>query len=251
MWPLTFILIVPNCFPFTWAGTKKCGRSLKNPRWYRLIHVHAAVYMQRRTGNVARGRRSNERDNRRDLIGTSQSAQRHVLDQVLLLLAGEGTRHVGLYESRCNTIDSDIAAAHLTRKGLAEAEYPRFGRCIIGLTQITCGPDYGRNIDDASIAGLHHRAQHAAAQTEYRFEIGFQNIVPLLIFHPDEQIIARDACVIHQYGDISKFVMHRFENAFNLGSVVYIQHHPISFDSSLSQIMTDSFGTLRGGGSTD
>ena len=56
-----------------------------------------------------------------------------MLDQVLLLLGGEGARHIGLYKSGRNAINSNIATADFARKRLTEAEYSSFGRRIVRL----------------------------------------------------------------------------------------------------------------------
>ena len=48
--------------------------------------MHAAIDVKRRAGDIARAWRGDKRDRRSHLLGVPQPAQRHMLDQVLLLL---------------------------------------------------------------------------------------------------------------------------------------------------------------------
>jgi hypothetical protein len=46
----------------------------------RLFHVHAAIHMQRDTGDVSRARARQERHGGGDIFGLSQTFQRHMLN---------------------------------------------------------------------------------------------------------------------------------------------------------------------------
>src|SRR5712675_1902993 len=88
-----------------------------------LIHVHAAIHVQRRPGHVGGRRRAQEKHGLRDIVDAPEPSQRNVLDQFLHLLLGERARHVGFDESRGHTVHRDAAASHLARERLGESDH--------------------------------------------------------------------------------------------------------------------------------
>ena len=48
------------------------------------------------------------------------------------------------------------------------------------------------------MALLHHAAQHRAGQMECRRQVDGQHLVPFLVLHAHEEIVARHAGVVHE-----------------------------------------------------
>src|SRR5688500_6493680 len=77
------------------------------------IHIHAAIHVNRRAGDVGRGRREKESHGLRHVIDSPESTEGHVLHQLFHLLLGEGARHVGFDESGGHTVRLSDSAASL------------------------------------------------------------------------------------------------------------------------------------------
>src|SRR5262245_23130142 len=81
-------------FPFYWARV--------DPNWGRILlrHVHAAVDVQDRPGDVVCSRRREVRDRGGDILGLAEPAKRNLRQQGFFLLVRQGARHVGVDEAR-------------------------------------------------------------------------------------------------------------------------------------------------------
>ena len=209
-----------------------------------LIHMHAAVDVKCRASDVTCSWGGNKSDNRSNLFRLPQSAKRDMLDQALLLLACERASHIRLYESGGDTVYRNVAVAHLACERFTEAGYSCFGGRVIGLSQISGGSYYRGNIDDASVARFHHRPQYTPTQTKYRLEIGFKDVIPFIILHPEQQVVPGNPCIIHQYGDIPELILHSFEDVFNLSRIIDIQGHALAFYIGLFHETRDAFDAL-------
>ncbi|MNH21184.1 hypothetical protein D3C79_809820 [compost metagenome] len=91
---------------------------------------------------------------------------------------------------------------------------------------------------------LHHGTQYRLAQTIQRGEIGVDDLVPLIIFHPHQQVIASDARVVDQDVDVAKARLDGGEDGFNGFWAGHIQRHATAL---LAQVGTDGLGTALAG----
>src|SRR5439155_18409050 len=85
--------------PFYCGSTAKKAdhSSTANSRNFRqkhpLIHIHAAIHVERRPGHVGGRRGTQEKDRLRNVLDTSEPAERHALDELACLFLGERARH--------------------------------------------------------------------------------------------------------------------------------------------------------------
>ena len=100
-----------------------------------------------------------------------------------------------------HAVDGDVAAADLLRQRLGEADQRRLGGGVVGLAGVAAAADHRGDLDDAAVARLHHAAQHRLRQPEHGLEVGLDDRVPLLVLHPQQQVVARDAGVVDQDRD--------------------------------------------------
>ena len=49
---------------------------------------------------------------------------------------------------------------------------------------------------------LRHRLEDGPCDVEETVQVGVHNLLPLIGFHPDHQVVLADACVVHQHLDI-------------------------------------------------
>ncbi len=127
-----------------------------------------------------------------------QARQRNLANQSLLLLLLQASRHVGFDKTRCHTIDRDVARAQFPRQRARHTRNARLGSRVVGLTRVAAGTYHRGDIDDATVALLHHRSHHATAQAKHCFQISIKHGVPLVVFHAQGQVVARDAGVVDQ-----------------------------------------------------
>src|SRR5512132_2459639 len=77
------------------------------------IHVHPAVHMEGRAGDVARGGRAKEEHRLGHVLDPSEAPQGHVFDKSLDLLLRQRPGHVRLDEAGGHAVHGDAAAADL------------------------------------------------------------------------------------------------------------------------------------------
>src|SRR3546814_2758690 len=65
---------------------------------------------------------------------------------------------------------------------------PRIARCNINRS----------DRDDAAKACLHHRLACRASKAEGRLQIDADHLIPLIIFHPHGEIVARDTRIVDE-----------------------------------------------------
>src|ERR1700744_797015 len=121
-----------------------------------LLHVHAAVHVQRRTGDVASLRRREKCDRMRDVFRAAETAERNLRFQHGVLFFGQRLRHVGIDKTRGDAVDRDAAAADLARERTGHAGDTRLRGRVVDLPRVAGRTDYRRDVDDAATLGLHH-----------------------------------------------------------------------------------------------
>ncbi len=81
---------------------------------------------------------------------------------------------------------------------LRHADDAGLGGGVVGLPRIAGDADHRGDRDDAAEALLHHPAQHRAGQVERRREVDRQDLVPLLVLHPHEEVVAGHAGIVDE-----------------------------------------------------
>ena len=81
---------------------------------------------------------------------------------------------------------------------------PGLGGGIIALAGIAGGAHHRGDLDDAAPALFHHAAQHGARQAEGGGEIDRDHLVPFLVLHAHEEIVAGDAGIVDQDVDAAR-----------------------------------------------
>src|SRR5438067_1035695 len=114
------------------------------------IHVHPAVHVQRRAGDVRGCRRAQEQHRLRHVVDASQPSERHVLDQLLHLLGGERARHVRLDETGRHAVHRDVAAAHLAGERLRESGDPGLRGGVVRLAGVAGEANDRGHVHDAA-----------------------------------------------------------------------------------------------------
>ncbi len=78
---------------------------------------------------------------------------------------------------------------------------PGLGRHVVGLPGIAGVRDDGRDVHDSPVTGAYHRRNDGPAHAVRAAEIRLQDEVPVLLLHPQEQVVAGDTRVVHEDRD--------------------------------------------------
>ncbi|MNT53182.1 hypothetical protein D3C72_1902580 [compost metagenome] len=95
-------------------------------------------------------------------------------------------------------VHGDVAAGHFMGQRLVHADQARLGGGVIALPRIAHDAHDRGNADDAAEALLHHAPQHGAIEVEGGGEVDRDHLVPFLVLHAHEQVIARHAGIVDQ-----------------------------------------------------
>ena len=98
-------------------------------------------------------------------------------------------------------VDGDVARGDFGGERLGHADEARLGGGVIALPRIAGRADHRGDRDDAAPALLHHAAQHGARQAEGGGEIDRDDLIPLVVLHAHEEIVARDAGIVDENVD--------------------------------------------------
>src|ERR1035437_319796 len=120
------------------------------------LHVHSAVDVQHRSGDVAGLFTCQESDRGGHIFGASKSLQRNVADHLVLHFLRQDRRHIGFDKSRRDGVHGYVAASHLLRQRFRPSDQSSLRRDIIRLTCIPGLAHHRRNINDASPPRFHH-----------------------------------------------------------------------------------------------
>jgi hypothetical protein len=55
-------------------------------------------------------------------------------------------------------------------------------------------------VDDHALSSLHHSPRHCTSHVEGALQVDIDDIIPILIFEARQDVVARDAGVVHQDG---------------------------------------------------
>ena len=95
------------------------------------------------------------------------------------------------------TAHGDIATAYLTGKGFGKPNHSRLGSRVVTLAGIANHADNRTDVHNAPESGFGHTPEQGFTQPKNRFQIGVQNLVPLLLFHSKQEIVSRDPGVVN------------------------------------------------------
>src|ERR1700761_5808327 len=217
----------------------------------RSIHVHAAVDVQLRSGDVAGLARGQERHRLRDLLGLAEAAQRDLRQQRGFLRLGQALGHVGLDEARRDAVDGDVAAAQLARQRARHARHAGLGRGVVGLAGVAAGAHDRGDVDDAAEALLHHRAHDLARHAEDRLQVGVVHRVPVGVLHAHGEVVARDAGVVDQHVHAAVFLDDAVDQRRHARGVVDVELDTLAAGVSGQRLGDRLRAGVAGGGADD
>src|SRR5882672_980929 len=142
-------------------------------------HVHAAVDVNGRAGDVGGLRRGEKSHHGGHVLRFSEAPQGNLLKQRPTLRLGQRSGHVGVDKAGRNAVDGDAAAADLPRERPRHARDAGLRRRIVDLTGVSARTDHRGDVDDAARTRFHHAAQYRLGELEHGFEIGVDHRVPL------------------------------------------------------------------------
>ena len=76
------------------------------------------------------------------------------------------------------------------------------------------------------LARLHHAAQHGLGQAEDGLQVGRHDRVPLVVLHPQQQVVARDAGIVDEDRDGAVFRLDGGEHGVRRRGVGDVELHP-------------------------
>src|SRR5215831_4828418 len=104
---------IAGSFPLVGCARNSKVRIVAESLCHFSTHVHAAVHVQRRAGDVAGPRRSEEGHGGGDILRNPQFSERNLLKERVSLLLRERFRHVRVDETGRDAVHGDAPAADL------------------------------------------------------------------------------------------------------------------------------------------
>src|SRR3990167_1684479 len=212
--------------------------------WSHSTHVHAAIHRDSSPSDVGGAIRNQESHDLGDLFRLTKTTQRDLRQQRIALRIRQFTCHIGVDKTRRHRVHRDRPRTHFTRQRAAEALKTRLGCRVVDLASIAHGTDDRTNINDAAPARLGHAAQHSLGQAVEAVQVGVNNIEPLVVFHPQHQIIAGNTGVINQNQRLAEVLLNMFQSRGNRLAVTHIQDQA----SALNAIRLEGLGNALGTG---
>ena len=136
---------------------------------------------------------------------------------------GQLGRHVGLDEARGDDVGGDVAAAELARDRAGHADEAGLRRGVVDLAGAAEQADDARDQDDAAELGLQHALRRALDDAERAAEVGVDDVGEVLLRHPQQQRVARDARVGDDDLDRSELLLDLGEGRIDRGGVGHIR----------------------------
>src|SRR5215471_6787286 len=176
----------PSCsmmISFTFSSTafamKRSPPQTNELRALDRLDVEAPVDVEHLARDVGAPLSGEESYHFRYLARRSHAPQRHLGEQGLAGLAGEGGGHVGVDEPGGDGVDQDRPVGELASGGLGEPDESGLGRRVVGLAGIPHGARGGGDVDDAPTALLaDHDLGHRTGHEERAPEVHVHHGVP-------------------------------------------------------------------------
>jgi hypothetical protein len=145
-------------------------------------------------------------------------------------------------EKRGQQIVGDVVADYIR---ISNDVFGGYRKTICFSCGIAHGADHRTDIYDAPETRLGHATQHGLGQPIEAVQVGVDDIEPFVIFHPQHQVIAGDACVIDQNQRLTEVLLDVLKRRGNRFVAADIQHQTSAFDAMLFQVFGDALGTRR------
>src|ERR1043166_6392255 len=169
----------------------------------------AAVDVESLSGDVARARRGQEHDHRRDVLRLVGAAQRNALDaapfdllDARALLLGDHAHHLGInrgaHDAGTDGVDVDVVRSQLLRRRLGQADHRPLARGVDRVRRAgkSLSGDRG-DVDDAPAAARDHLARDALQAEDHALSVDAENAIPIVLGEIHDVGAARDARVVH------------------------------------------------------
>ncbi len=116
-----------------------------------------------------------------------------------------------------------------------EADQTRLRGCVVRLTGIARLPHDRADADDASAPLPDHRLEDGLREREYRRQVRRQHRIPIVAFQPDQQLVARDAGIVHQDVDPAVPSDDVGYRAIDVGGFRHVQRNRLDLSTSARQ----------------
>ncbi len=116
-------------------------------------------------------------------------------------------------------------AREFASQGPGKSEKPGLGGGIVGLAGLSGGTDDGREKDDATEAGAHHRLDRPFGHAEATDEVGVEHGGEVVLAHPQHKGVFGDTRVRDEYFDRSECLLDLREGRIDLFGVADVALH--------------------------
>ena len=121
-----------------------------------LSHVHAAVYWQVCSGHVGVAIIGQETDHVGDFIGVGHASHRHLLDNRIADIFGNGVGHFGFDVTRGNRINGDALVGQFLCNSLCESMQTCLAGGIVSLPKLSLLSVHRTDIDESTKGLVRH-----------------------------------------------------------------------------------------------
>src|SRR5690606_12232111 len=133
-----------------------------------------------------------------DVVAPPQASGRNGAEQPRTLRLVERIGHRRLDETGRDAVDGDAPRRDLGRERLRHPDHARLGRGVVRLPGIAGDTDDGRDADDTAPAALRHAAKAGARQTKAGGEVDVEDLLPVLVLHPQRQRVAGQPRIVYE-----------------------------------------------------
>src|SRR3954447_2027800 len=133
-----------------------------------------------------------------DVLRIAEPAERREVEHLRLGLFRNHLGQLRLDVTGSDDVRAHVPAAELLRERLREADDPGLRRRVVRLAPVAMHADDRRDVDDRARAPFHHSPCYRAARVEDRAEVRVDDRAPVVVAHPREDAVARQAGVVHE-----------------------------------------------------
>src|SRR5208337_3799533 len=171
---------------------------IEETSYFLLNHQHAAINMNHLASEVSRGLGGQEGHRLGHLLRSAETAQGNPGQHLFLNFGRQRFGHFRMNEAGGHGVHGNIAGGQLPGHRFGQADQPGLGGNIIGLARVAHHPHHRTDVDDASEALLDHGLAHRPYAIISPFEVHRQHGVPLLLLHPQDEVVPGNAGIVHQ-----------------------------------------------------
>src|SRR3989441_2406136 len=178
------------------------------------LHIETAVDVEDLARDVGRPVSGEESYHLGHLSRGADALERHLGHERGACRCGNVRGHIGLDQPRGHRVHQNRPVRQLARRRLRESDEPGLCRGVVHLAGVAHGAGGRRDIDDAATALLSDQhLRHGARHQERAAEVHLDHPIPVLILHPHEELVVRDAGVVDEDIDASKLLPRRAHEA--------------------------------------